>query len=73
MGCVLCKRDVIEIMAQSFEMPCEIKISYYVWSSEDNDWMREDMTDMTKIKVGALRFKRMLGEDLLFFERASFL
>jgi hypothetical protein len=28
---------------------------------------------MTKIKVGALRFKRMLGEDLLFFERASFL
>ena len=70
MGCVLVRRDVVETIMKHFPRPCEMKMCTYFWSDEDNEWVRDELIDPSKIKGWMLRFKRYLSEDLLFFERA---
>ena len=68
MGCVLIKRGVVELITSQFPKPCEMRM--FTYFRNDNEWVRDDMIDYSKIKDWTLRFNRYMSEDLLFFERA---
>ena len=69
MGCVLIEREVVQLVSEQFDRPCEMRmVTYY---QIDGEWIRDERVDYTKIKDGTLRFKRYVSEDLLFFERAK--
>ena len=50
MGCVLVRRDVVETIMKHFPRPCEMKMCTYFWSDEDNEWVRDELIDPSKIK-----------------------
>jgi len=69
MGCVLIEREVVKLVAEEYDRPCEMRVVwYYDWWWES--WVRDERIDYTKIKDWTVRFRRYMSEDLLFFERA---
>jgi hypothetical protein len=68
MGCVLIKRDVVKTVFENYNMPFEMKMAWYF--QDGDSWVRDDITDFSKITDGVLRFQRYVSEDILFFERA---
>lgn len=69
MGCVLIEREVIKLVMEEFERPCETRIVWYYDGGKEG-WIRDERMDYSQIKDGTLRFKRYMSEDLMFFERA---
>lgn len=69
MGCVLIKRQVLELMIEEYDRPCETRMATYFWA--DNEWIRDERIDYHKAQDWMLRFRRYMSEDIMFFERAK--
>lgn len=66
-GCVIVSREIASKVSERYDRPFESRIVTYY--RDGDEWVRDELCDVSKIAQGTLRFKRHMGEDLLFFER----
>jgi hypothetical protein len=48
MGCVLIEREVVQLVSDHFDRPCEAKMCWYY--DDDGEWVRDDRVDFAKLK-----------------------
>ena len=71
MWCVLIEREVVKLISEEFDRPCEARMVWYYYDEDEKQWIRDERCDYDKLKDWMKRFKRYMSEDLLFFERAK--